>query len=110
MTIRFFLFPLVPVFWAIERALTPMELRIGLAGWFRLWLTGDCAVPKLSSMIGTFLPAHKAIADFHGHLDGCEQCRDHPHNLCPEGDRLIRACVVKPKNSPVSGIRFPHSI
>lgn len=67
-------------------------------------------------MNGTLLPAHKAAADFHDHLDGCEQCREQPFNLCPTGDRLIRAlglirygfrpntliraCVVKPVSMP----------
>jgi hypothetical protein len=47
-------------------------------------------------MITTLLPAHKAAADFHDHLDECEQCREQPFNLCATGDRLIKACVVKP--------------
>jgi hypothetical protein len=30
---------------------------------------------------------------FHAHLDVCVQCREHPFNLCPIGDRLIRAAA-----------------
>ena len=26
---------------------------------------------------------------FHAHLDECEQCREHPFNLCSEGERLL---------------------
>lgn len=26
---------------------------------------------------------------FHDHLDGCEQCREHPMNLCAKGVRLL---------------------
>lgn len=28
-------------------------------------------------------------ADFHDHLDGCEQCANHPFELCDEGARLL---------------------
>lgn len=30
---------------------------------------------------------------FHKHLDGCEQCRNHPHDLCTVGAVLIRAAA-----------------
>lgn len=43
--LRFFLFPLIPIFWIIEQAITPLECRIELSGWIRLWLTGDCKIP-----------------------------------------------------------------
>lgn len=26
---------------------------------------------------------------FHAHLDVCEQCRDHPFKLCPEGAKRL---------------------
>ena len=26
---------------------------------------------------------------FHDHLDECEQCREHPFNLCEEGARIL---------------------
>ena len=29
-------------------------------------------------------------ATFHAHLDGCAQCREHPHGLCKEGDSILR--------------------
>lgn len=28
-------------------------------------------------------------ADFHAHLDVCEQCANHPFELCGEGARLL---------------------
>jgi hypothetical protein len=28
---------------------------------------------------------------FHAHLDQCQQCRDHPHQLCPEGLQQLLA-------------------
>jgi len=31
------------------------------------------------------------IYDFHKHLDQCEQCREHPFNLCPIGNKLLLA-------------------
>ena len=31
------------------------------------------------------LPSDK----FHAHLDICEQCREHPFDLCREGSRLL---------------------
>lgn len=27
---------------------------------------------------------------FHAHLDECEQCREHPFNLCAVGESLLR--------------------
>lgn len=33
------------------------------------------------------------IAEFHEHLDKCEQCRNQPFNLCPEGSRVIQKGV-----------------
>lgn len=33
---------------------------------------------------------------FHDHLDACEQCREHPFELCPEGSKKLReACGVE---------------
>lgn len=32
---------------------------------------------------------HRAVQEFHAHLDACEQCREHPFNLCPEGEKLL---------------------
>jgi hypothetical protein len=31
-----------------------------------------------------------AIDLFHEHLDGCEQCRNHPFELCSSGAELLR--------------------
>lgn len=28
-------------------------------------------------------------ADFHAHLDECQQCANHPFELCSEGARLL---------------------
>lgn len=28
--------------------------------------------------------------EFHNHLDSCQQCREHPFNLCPEGARILK--------------------
>ena len=33
------------------------------------------------------------IGRFHAHLDICEQCREHPFNLCDVGDRLLHSAV-----------------
>lgn len=30
---------------------------------------------------------------FHGHLDECAHCREHPLSLCPTGARLLREAV-----------------
>ncbi len=35
-------------------------------------------------------PRKLAVDEFHGHLDKCRQCREHPFDLCREGQRLIR--------------------
>ena len=32
----------------------------------------------------------KLIDDFHGHLDECSQCRNHPFGLCPTGAALLK--------------------
>lgn len=32
---------------------------------------------------------------FHKHLDTCQQCREHPFELCREGDVLIRAAGIE---------------
>jgi len=31
-----------------------------------------------------------SVEDFHSHLDECEQCREHPFNLCPEGELILK--------------------
>lgn len=42
-------------------------------------------------------PVHDPTAYFHEHLDGCWQCREHPHALCAEGARrLYLAAGVMP--------------
>ena len=33
--------------------------------------------------------------DFHGHLDRCRQCRDHPFGLCVTGERLLKRDAAK---------------
>lgn len=38
---------------------------------------------------------------FHAHLDKCEQCREHPFNLCKEGAGLLReAATGLPPRAP----------
>lgn len=32
---------------------------------------------------------------FHAHLDACEQCRNEPFNLCPEGAKVLAESVEK---------------
>lgn len=32
---------------------------------------------------------HEPSDAFHAHLDGCEQCREHPFDLCEVGQTLI---------------------
>lgn len=34
-------------------------------------------------------------ADFHAHLDGCEQCANHPFELCSEGARLLELAAAE---------------
>jgi rubrerythrin len=33
------------------------------------------------------------VTDFHEHLDGCKQCRDHPFELCKFGEALLIAAA-----------------
>ena len=49
------------------------------------------ALPRLPAG-GAAMMAPKMDA-FHAHLDVCKQCREHPLNLCPLGNGLIRAAV-----------------
>jgi len=37
-------------------------------------------------------PAPPKLA-FHAHLDDCQQCHNHPLDLCPIGARLLREAV-----------------
>jgi len=39
----------------------------------------------------------ESIEKFHAHLDECKQCEAHPFDLCPVGDRLIRATAKFPR-------------
>lgn len=50
------------------------------------------------AMLGSILSVPGAIPDtpvadesedFHAHLGRCDQCANHPFNLCATGDRLI---------------------
>jgi len=34
--------------------------------------------------------------EFHKHLDGCLQCRNHPFDLRPEGGRLLKEIMSRP--------------
>jgi hypothetical protein len=46
----------------------------------------------------------KAIDKFHSHLDVCEQCRNHPFNLCPTGATLLRnAATLANENEEKGG-------
>jgi len=36
----------------------------------------------------------EAIGSFHSHLDICDQCRNHPFDLCPTGASLLRAAAA----------------
>lgn len=40
---------------------------------------------------------------FHAHLDGCEQCRDHPFDLCPQGKAALEAFVDRAAAEASSG-------
>ena len=33
--------------------------------------------------------------EFYDHLDSCWQCREHPFDLCPKGDILLRQAVFR---------------
>ena len=35
------------------------------------------------------------IDKFHAHLDVCNQCRNHPFDLCPTGAQLLRAAAER---------------
>ena len=35
----------------------------------------------------------EAIKAFHEHIDKCSVCEQDPFNLCPEGERLIKATL-----------------
>ena len=39
--------------------------------------------------------------DFHGHLNRCQQCRDHPFGLCITGERLLKRDAAKLDGSTV---------
>jgi len=39
-------------------------------------------------------PELSGIDRFHAHLDICEQCREHPFQLCPTGVLLITSAVA----------------
>jgi hypothetical protein len=34
-------------------------------------------------------PKRSVVDLFHDHLDECEQCREHPFDLCPEGQKRM---------------------
>lgn len=40
---------------------------------------------------GARLVVSKARTAFHDHLDSCQQCADHPFNLCAVGARLLES-------------------
>ncbi len=48
--------------------------------------------------------ALEAGTAFHAHLDVCEQCREHPFDMCAVGNRLLREAgdviMGKPKPKP----------
>lgn len=33
---------------------------------------------------------YELIDEFHEHLDRCDQCRNHPFDLCKEGESLLK--------------------
>lgn len=41
------------------------------------------------------------LALFHRHLDECEQCRNHPHDLCGEGGWIL----INGEPSPMAKLR-----
>lgn len=44
---------------------------------------------------------------FHEHLDRCEQCRNHPFDLCQEGHLLLHAAALAPEGTVVVKIETP---
>lgn len=32
---------------------------------------------------------------FHDHLDECDQCRNHPCDLCPDGLKIIKSMMTE---------------
>lgn len=47
------------------------------------------------------MTAEERVKAFHDHLDKCEQCREHPFDLCPIGQSLFLATALK---RPSSGL------
>lgn len=46
---------------------------------------------------------------FHNHLDTCQQCHDHPFDLCKVGLPLFKAIAGPPLFMPISGPTTPVS-
>lgn len=38
------------------------------------------------------------MTTFHEHLDACEQCRNHPFDLCPVGHTLLMSSIIQFKS------------
>ena len=36
-------------------------------------------------------PTTDPPSPFHSHLDVCKRCRERPFNLCPDGERILKA-------------------
>lgn len=65
----------------------PVETR---AGWLTLAALVDRAA-HTTQWTGRIEPAKPP--GFHAHLDVCQQCANHPHDLCPVGASLLLAGV-----------------
>ena len=50
----------------------------------------------------------KEVLAFHGHLDECQRCREHPFDLCSVGAKKLKEAVtVQGNDLPRSNGRFP---
>lgn len=48
-------------------------------------------------------PAFDKLEAFHAHLDECEQCRNRPFDLCPQGKAALEAFVDRAAAEASSG-------
>lgn len=63
----------------------PLQMEQLLAEFFEIDLN------KVEQERSQLLDLQRAMNTFHAHLDGCEQCREHPMDLCPTGLPLLHA-------------------
>lgn len=45
--------------------------------------------------------------DFHRHLDRCQQCSNHPFDLCTEGAKLLELAGAPEREIELAQIKWP---